>query len=461
MLNFTEDQIEQLAPDAASIKAGKDQSNVKKWVNYQHNARALWGEVQGSGSTPYKTQIDLNNLAFKCSCPSKKFPCKHGLGLMFLYARAASSFSLDAIEPLWVSEWLEKRNAKAETTAAKKEEAEAPSQSSDQDLTKAEKSEKDKEKRRLERFLKVSEGAAELNLWLQDLIRTGLLTLPEKDANYFNKPALRMLDSQAKGLANMVRELGEINYYESGDLWHNRALAKISRLQLLLRTFQNIEQLPEAYQESIKVLMGWSQSKTDLLANENANIVSDNWLVLGVERTEEDDLQVERTWLFGLNSTKFALILEFGNKFAPLTSLFIEGTILDADLAYYASVVPYRAILKVQRTFVPHITTAIQAQPNWLAYFQAKSKQLEAFPWALDLPFVLHGTKVIVTNDQRYICDENGQSLPISPDFGLNQFCQLMAITGGESTTMFMLPDNNTCRPLGLISPNSYEYIAL
>jgi hypothetical protein len=461
MLNFTEEQIEQLAPDAASIKAGKDQSNVKKWVNYQHNARALWGEIQGSGSTPYKTQIDVNNLAFKCSCPSKKFPCKHGLGLMFLYVRAASGFSSEAAEPAWVSEWLEKRHAKAEATAAKKEETEMSPGTTEPDLAKAEKSEKDKDKRRQERFLKVSEGAAELNLWLQDLIRTGLLTLPEKDSNYFNKTALRMLDSQAKGLANMVRELGEINYYENTENWHNQALAKISRLQLLLRTFRNLEQLPEAHQEAIKVLMGWPQSKTELLANENANIVSDNWLILGVARTEEDDLQVERTWLFGLNSAKFALILEFGNKFAPLTSLFIAGTIIDADLAYYPAIMPYRAVLKTQRTFVPHLATLIKAQPNWQAYFQSRSKQLEQFPWALDLPFVLHGTKVVVTNDQRYICDENGQSVALSPNFGLNQFCQLMALTGGELTTMFMLPDNDSCHPLGLISANGADYIPL
>ncbi|HPH90283.1 MAG TPA: hypothetical protein PLZ68_05665, partial [Ferruginibacter sp.] len=76
-LNLTEDQILTLAPDEASKKSGKDLSSPAKWVSKGVNEFALWGEAQGSGSKPYQTQVDLTNIAFKCSCPSRKFPCKH------------------------------------------------------------------------------------------------------------------------------------------------------------------------------------------------------------------------------------------------------------------------------------------------------------------------------------------------------------------------------------------------
>jgi len=44
----------------------------------------MWGESQASGSKPYQVSIVLGGPAFKCTCPSRKFPCKHGIGLMLL-----------------------------------------------------------------------------------------------------------------------------------------------------------------------------------------------------------------------------------------------------------------------------------------------------------------------------------------------------------------------------------------
>ena len=73
----------------------------------------VWGHCQGSGKNPYQTVIDLNDIAFKCSCPSRKFPCKHGLGLLLLYARQPDQFT-QAEEPEWVTAWLAKRTEKAE-----------------------------------------------------------------------------------------------------------------------------------------------------------------------------------------------------------------------------------------------------------------------------------------------------------------------------------------------------------
>ena len=66
-LNLTEEQIIQLAPDAASVKAGKGLAVPGKWVLLACSERAVWGHCQGSGKNPYQTAIDLNDIAFKCS----------------------------------------------------------------------------------------------------------------------------------------------------------------------------------------------------------------------------------------------------------------------------------------------------------------------------------------------------------------------------------------------------------
>ena len=137
-MTFTEEQVAQLAPDASSLKAGKDLANERKWLNYQLNDRVLWGEVQGSGKDPYRTQIDLRQIAFKCSCPSRKFPCKHGLGLLFLVARKNGEITRSDAEPTWVNEWITKRSEKAETKVEKEDSVEI-------DSKKLEKQAKDKE----------------------------------------------------------------------------------------------------------------------------------------------------------------------------------------------------------------------------------------------------------------------------------------------------------------------------
>jgi hypothetical protein len=85
-LHWTAEQILKLAPDAVSAKAAQGLLAPKKWTSLGANESVLWGACQGSGANPYQTQIDLAEPAFKCSCPSRKFPCKHGLALFLLFA---------------------------------------------------------------------------------------------------------------------------------------------------------------------------------------------------------------------------------------------------------------------------------------------------------------------------------------------------------------------------------------
>ncbi|MBD0269487.1 MAG: SWIM zinc finger family protein, partial [Cyanobacteria bacterium Co-bin8] len=86
MQTWTPEQVLALAPDAASAKNGRGLAIGHKWFTLGTHQSAVWGECQGSGKNPYRTQIDLSEPAFRCSCPSRKFPCKHGLALFLLLA---------------------------------------------------------------------------------------------------------------------------------------------------------------------------------------------------------------------------------------------------------------------------------------------------------------------------------------------------------------------------------------
>ena len=110
---LTLEAVAALAPDDASAKAAKGLTSAAKWPTLGANDQAVWGECQGSGSKPYQTQVDLSGPAFKCSCPSRKFPCKHGLALLMLQAQSPTLFTATEV-PAWVAEWVASRSEKAQ-----------------------------------------------------------------------------------------------------------------------------------------------------------------------------------------------------------------------------------------------------------------------------------------------------------------------------------------------------------
>ncbi|MER0246777.1 SWIM zinc finger family protein, partial [Streptomyces sp. HSW2009] len=113
---WTAEQVLALAPDAASQKAGSKLGTATPWSGCGLRDGALWGLCKGSGSKPYRTVIDLSGPAYRCSCPSRKFPCKHALGLLLLWATGEP---VPAGEPPeWATEWLASRRERAERQAA-------------------------------------------------------------------------------------------------------------------------------------------------------------------------------------------------------------------------------------------------------------------------------------------------------------------------------------------------------
>ncbi|HYQ31732.1 MAG TPA: SWIM zinc finger family protein, partial [Lapillicoccus sp.] len=74
---WSADQVLALAPDPSSQGAGRALSTPTPWSGIGSFDSLVWGLCRGSGSRPYQTVVDLDGPAYRCSCPSRKFPCKH------------------------------------------------------------------------------------------------------------------------------------------------------------------------------------------------------------------------------------------------------------------------------------------------------------------------------------------------------------------------------------------------
>lgn len=81
---WSAEQVTALAPDAQVSKAGLKLAAPGTWSGPGTDGTLLWGAARGSGKNPYKVCVDLTGPAFTCSCPSRKIPCKHTIGLLHL-----------------------------------------------------------------------------------------------------------------------------------------------------------------------------------------------------------------------------------------------------------------------------------------------------------------------------------------------------------------------------------------
>ncbi len=454
MNHFSKQQVEALAPDFASLKAGKELAFLPKWVTLAFSDRALWGEVQGSGKNPYQTQVDGNSMAFKCSCPSRKFPCKHGLGLLFLFAENPPDFK-QTDEPAWVKEWMDKRQEKAE----KQDPSVSEAKNDDSDDKKAQLSAKNKAKTQDDRLANAQSGAAELELWLKDLLRNGFLSIPEKGAAYFEKTAARMVDAKATGLGNFVKGFNKINYY-NGTTWQSDVLEQAAKTFLTLEGFKNFDKLDPSVSDDLKSLIGWSAKQKELLEDDTAENLTDNWLTLAKTTEREDDLTIQRHYLLGLQSHRFAYILDFAYKNLALPTLLMPATATKASLVFQPSnALLCRAFVKNQGANTSKIATDFEPLSNWSAAQHVIVQHLQKSPWADDILQIVADLTLATDNNAWFLRDREGSLLKLNLQFSEEKIWQLLAVSGGIAKTFAVLRTGETVLPLGIFEENSYQIL--
>jgi len=118
---YSLDDVNRWAPEPSAVGAAK--STQRKFIKLGISADGTWllGQCQGSGKNPYVVSADLadpETPTFRCSCPSRKFPCKHGLALMLCWLADSAKFKEE--EP--AADLLAKRGKKVEREKKKADE---------------------------------------------------------------------------------------------------------------------------------------------------------------------------------------------------------------------------------------------------------------------------------------------------------------------------------------------------
>ncbi len=434
---WTTEKVLALSPDASSTKSGQQLSRPNHWVTLGQSPAVLWGECQGSGKTPYRTQIDLSEPAFKCSCPSRKFPCKHSLGLFLLFADQPDQLTA-ATPPDWVQEWLDKRSQ----TVQKKQEISA---------TKAIDPAAQAE-RMAKREAKVTAGLADLERWLRDSLRQGLAALQTQPYSYWDGTAARLVDAQAPALAKRVREMAGLP--QSGAGWPERLLAAFGTLYTIVQGYQRLTTLPVAVQAELRSQIGWTLKQDELLglANDLDSTVEtcrDRWWVLGRRVFEEDTLQVQRIWLQGMATQRSALLLNFAHRSQVLECSVWSGTCFQGELIFYPGLYPLRAVIKSREAEeIPWTDVGLKGGSDLQGAIANYGLAIAQNPWLETFPMLLNDVVPIVQEESCELADQGGYVLPL--DSAFNKSWSLMALSGGHPIQVFGEWNGFTLMPLSI-----------
>ncbi|MFI1162315.1 SWIM zinc finger family protein [Streptomyces sp. NPDC020801] len=420
-VRWTADQVLALAPDDASRKAGSKLGAAGPWSEAgSSDEGTVWGLCKGSGSRPYQTVVDIADAAgpaYRCSCPSRKFPCKHALGLLLLWAGQDGAVP-PGRAPDWAEQWMAGRRRR---TAQRQAAGAADSGAGSVDPEARRRAE-----RRAER---ISAGATELERRLTDLLRGGLATAEQTGYALWEETAARMVDAQAPGLAARVRELGAIP--SSGPGWPVRLLEECALLHLLDQGWLRRDRLPEGLAATVR-------SRVGLPGSADGPPVRDSWLVLAQYDTADAKLTTRRIWLHGAGSGRTALLLSYGAAGrAPELALPV-GLALEAEVSAYPGAGQLRGALGER--FAPPAPT--RTRPPGLTTAQAAARYgevLRADPWLESVPVTLRDVVPVPDGESWQLADAGSDSaLPLTPVARTRPgLWRLVALSGGAPVTVF------------------------
>lgn len=418
---WSADAVLALAPDESSRRAARGLARPEPWSGTGAAREAVWGLCAGSGTNPYQTAVDLTGPAYKCSCPSRKFPCKHALALLLLWS--GGFVAEEAVPADYAKAWLDGRREKAQRADGDAD-AGGNGPAGVKDAAAA-------AKRAAERDRRVAGGLAELTEWLRDQVRAGLAASASQPG-HAAAVAARMVDAQAKGVAGTLRGLSDVP--ASGDGWPGRLLSEYGLLHLLARAYAGLDALPPGLAATVRSRIGYTTGRREVLA---APAVTDHWHVLAVRDLTDGDVPGRRIWLRGAGTGRPAMLLTFAGNGVwqdPDTARLRPGTLLHADLHFYPGQPPLRALTGTrhrapERTGPPAPDGGIDAL---LAGYAAGLRQ---DPWLTTWPALVDGAPVPSGGGRAtwHLADRSGAAVPIREQESL---WTLLAVSGGHPVTV-------------------------
>ncbi len=274
MLSITEQFIEAAAPNAEAAKNGRGLVLKNKFLRLHHSAdeSLLFGECQGSGRSPYLCSADFtvpDKPVFRCTCPSRQFPCKHSLGLLYALVQGKNFTSAD-VPP----ELAARREKAAARVAKRKADDDKPVTVNRAALAK--------------KIRAQLEGIDLLEKLTQDVVRLGIGNMNAKIAHELEEQAKQLGNAYLPGAQTALRHYTKLFYADHGEersaaareAVYSDALDQLGRLHALISKGRAYLQKrlddPELAPETDTSIAAWLGHAWQLRELKDAGLVEQN-----------------------------------------------------------------------------------------------------------------------------------------------------------------------------------------
>lgn len=236
--------------------------------------------------------------------------------------------------------------------------------------------------------------------------------------------AARMVDAQAPGLASRLRRLPQV--LASGEGWHGRVLEEFALMRLLVRAHRQLAGLPAPLAAAVRAHVGYPLTRAQVSRRPAVRAI---WSVLGLRDSIEERLIARRVWLQD-DAGRPALVLSHAPPGMELDDSLLPGMTVDADVHFYPS---------GQRVVVGerHGDPTLLRRPVAVSVRQALTDYataLAADPWLGSWPMVLGEVTPVRDGERWLVRADDGTALPLARDAG--RPWRLMATSGGHPLTV-------------------------
>jgi hypothetical protein len=485
-VSLTRERIESLAPDQGSLAAALKLVKPSAWpvLAADDDASVLWGECQGSGSAPYRVVVSPDGAGYKCTCPSRKFPCKHVLAVLWLRLDKPDRFAAGT-PPQWVEDWNARRRPggprpgrpKVDGKADDGEPKEGPSldaalaaePAAPVDPKAAARAEAQRQRLKAERESAILAGLNELERWILDQLSQGLAGFAQRSQSAVRTLSTRLVDAKAAGLAARLDRLTTDLFRAPEDQRADLAVERLAALTLIASAYRHRDRLPPPLQEDARRAVGWSVRREDLLEDKTAPRVIAAWMVAAnLSEVQPDKLRRLETWLVRVGPGQHAPGRDPGRDasdgdtrdhdiprvavlmdFVPVSGgafgfAFEPGECLEGEVVFYPSAAPLRGLLATRKP-AEAAPWPRSPQPGLALALDEFAHRLGVLPWLDSWPLTMDGVAIRTAGKGALVvADDAGRALPIASA----QVEVLTPMLGLDGLSLVCLWDGRTAQVL-------------
>lgn len=289
-------------------------------------------------------------------------------------------------------------------------------------------------------------GADEIIIWLADILNNGITTLYNQPEEFWNNITKRMVDAQLSGFSNRLKHIRNSIAQENEEY----ILDAISELYLLAKSLRKIDQFSTDRQISFLRAGGYNITKKQLVT---AELMKDDWLILGLSTGEEDKIRYRRTWIQGARSKFMGQILDYAWGKLNFMQNWQAGKMFTGDLRVYPGSYKLRVMVEAH-SHSTQLFNSFAAYPDLTAFIKAYTMAIAANPVLYRFPVCLKEVSVQVKKQEVYLVDNqlNSQLCTCTN----NAKWGLVAASAGQKIQVFAEFDGTIFQPVSLVSQGRF-----